>query len=171
MNIYPIEGNIKTGEIDWIKSGQSYDNYRLVSGTLQATQLLCTVANQYGYRCEYKPYAINHPNRLWVSESRSNFSSIISLTNVLFDEYRIRFGKVHKCQSICKDLQANYKRFPFPKEESTQYNPAVPLKFYHDNPIISARMHWLSKDKMKYPKNKIPQWFLEHRKINYEITL
>ena len=171
MNIYPLEGNIATGEIDWVKSAISYDNYRLVSGTLQATQLLCAAANHYGYQCEYKPYAINHPNRIWVSESRNNFRNILNLTNALFDEYRVRFGKVHKSQSVCKSLQTIYQRFDFPKEESTKYNPAVPLKFYNVNPIISARMYLLSKEKVKYPKDKIPSWFLEHRKINYEITI
>ena len=30
MNIFAIEGDLKTGKIDWIASGKSQDNYRVV---------------------------------------------------------------------------------------------------------------------------------------------
>ena len=38
MNIFAIEGDIETGEIDWVKSAQSQDNLRVVKMILESCQ-------------------------------------------------------------------------------------------------------------------------------------
>ena len=43
MNIFAIEGNAETGEIDWRASARSQDNYRVVKMILESCQILCTV--------------------------------------------------------------------------------------------------------------------------------
>ena len=45
MNIFAIDGNEKTGEIDWFKSAKSQDNYRVVKMILESCQILSTALN------------------------------------------------------------------------------------------------------------------------------
>ena len=171
MNFYPLEGNLITGEVDWSKSAIAYDNTRLISGVLQINQLLCTVANEYGYKTRYKSYGINHPNRIWAGESRNNFTNLLALDNALLCEYSIRFHKEHKCLSVYEDLRRLSKVLPFPKEEATHLDPSVPFKYFSTNVIVATRSYWLSKETMRYPKNRIPDWFAKGRKIPYEVVL
>jgi hypothetical protein len=170
MNIYPLEGNLNTGEIDWEKSARSYDNYRLVSGTLQTSQLISTVFHKHGFKTIYNPYGLNHPNTLWVSESILNLHCMFTLSFTLFDEYNIRFGKIHKAKAIITDLSEYYQDISLPKTQITKYTSLVPDEYKNDNPIVACRNYIISKDKVKYPKNKIPQWFLDAREKTYEIT-
>ena len=44
MNIFAIEGD--GVEIDWVKSAQSQDNYRVVKMILESCQMLCTALNE-----------------------------------------------------------------------------------------------------------------------------
>ena len=43
MNIFGIEGDGK--KVDWAKSAQSQDNYRVVKMILESCQMLCTNLN------------------------------------------------------------------------------------------------------------------------------
>ena len=40
MNIFAIEGDVETGEIDWEKSAQSQDNLRVVKMILESCQIM-----------------------------------------------------------------------------------------------------------------------------------
>ena len=44
MNIFAIEG--QNNKIDWIKSAQSQDNYRVIKMSLESCQMLCTTLNE-----------------------------------------------------------------------------------------------------------------------------
>ncbi len=48
MNIFAIEGDLETGQIDWEKSAQSQDNLRVVKMILESCQILSTVLNEQG---------------------------------------------------------------------------------------------------------------------------
>ena len=69
MNIFAIEG--KGNNIDWVKSAQSLDNYRVVKMILESCQMLCTAINhQHGAKVTpYKNAHLNHPSTKWVRES------------------------------------------------------------------------------------------------------
>ena len=45
MNIFAIEGDVETGEIDWVKSAQSQDNLRVVKMILESCQILSTAVS------------------------------------------------------------------------------------------------------------------------------
>ena len=68
MNIFAIEGNPKTNEIDWVKSAKSLDNYRVVKMILESCQMLCTTLNElYGEQvAPYRSTHKNHPSTKWV---------------------------------------------------------------------------------------------------------
>ena len=108
MNIFAIESD-KSGKIDWVKSGKSQDNLRLVKMILESCQMLCTVLNEiHGkqitpYRSTHK----NHPSTKWVSESSANFENLVEHTMAMIEEYKLRFGKIHKCLYVlekCVDI-------------------------------------------------------------------
>ena len=48
MNIFAIEGDVETGQIDWVKSSRSQDNLRVVKMILESCQILSTVLNEQG---------------------------------------------------------------------------------------------------------------------------
>jgi len=169
MNIYPLEGDLITGEIDWCKSAKSYDNYRIISGAVQTTQLICNVFHKNGFKTLFNPYGLNHPNTLWASESYSNFCNILALCNGIFNEYTFRFGKIHKGQDIVTELTNDLEKVKFANKESTKYVSLVPDEYKSENPIIACRNYYLSKEKIRYPKNRIPKWFEEQRELPYQV--
>ena len=54
MNIFAIEGDVETGEIDWVKSAQSQDNLRVVKMILESCQILLDSAIESMERQRFK---------------------------------------------------------------------------------------------------------------------
>ena len=163
MNIFAIEG---TGNnIDWVKSAKSQDNYRVVKMILESCQMLCTTLNELSgkqvtpYRSTHK----SHPSTKWVCASSANFESLVEHTMAMLEEYTERFGKVHKCASVLEKCLDIYDPSLFPSQEQTRLPLAMPYEFHSDNIIESYRRFYASKPRMRYPKDKIPSWFLEYR--------
>ncbi len=165
MNIFAIEGNTLTGEIDWIASAKSQDNYRVVKMILESCQMLCTTLNELAgeqvtpYRSTHK----NHPSTKWVRASSSNFDSLVIHTLAMLEEYTARFGKIHKCAAVLDICLEIYDPSIFPSESPSPLPLAMPPEFRSDNPILSYRKFYASKPRIRYPKSKIPVWFAEHR--------
>tara|TARA_R110002020_G_scaffold230798_6_gene441950 strand:- start:603 stop:1118 length:516 start_codon:yes stop_codon:yes gene_type:complete len=163
MNIFAIEGS--DNNIDWVKSAQSQDNYRVVKMILESCQMLCTTLNELSdkqvtpYRSTHK----SHPSTKWVRASSANFESLVEHTMAMLEEYTERFGKVHKCTSVLEKCLDIYDPSLFPSQEQTRLPLAMPYEFHSDNIIESYRRFYASKPRMRYPKDKIPSWFLEYR--------
>ena len=102
MNIFAIEGDPATNSIDWIKSAQSQDNYRVVKMILESCQMLCTTINilSDAHVAPYKSTHKSHPSTKWVRASSANFEALVEHTMAMIDEYHVRFGKIHKCTSV-----------------------------------------------------------------------
>lgn len=163
MNLFAIEGDVETGEIDWIKSAKSQDNLRVVKMTLETCQLLSTALNVHGLSGPYRSFNPKHPTTKWVIESSANFLNAYRHGIALSSEYSERFGKIHKCQAVLDRIALEFDPSVFPKQESTLLRLAVPERFKTENPIISYRRFFASKPNIRYPRNKIPQWFKELR--------
>ena len=57
MNIFAIEGDVETGQIDWVESAKSQDNLRVVKMILESCQILSTVLNeQKNPTCDIRYY-------------------------------------------------------------------------------------------------------------------
>ena len=86
MNIFAIEG--QNNRIDWVKSAQSQDNYRVVKMILESCQMLCTVLNEQAgkqitpYRTTHK----NHPSTKWVRDSSANFEALVEHAMAMLEE-------------------------------------------------------------------------------------
>ncbi len=165
MNIFAIEKK-EDGSIDWVESARSQDNYRVVKMILESCQMLCTNLNHlYGEQVSpYRSCHLNHPSTKWARESSSNFETLIEHTFALIDEYHIRFDyKTHKCESVLEKILDLYDPSMFDSDESTDLPMCMPDEFKGDCVIESYRKFYSSKPKIRYPKNKIPKWFLKYR--------
>ena len=163
MNIFAIEGNVSTGEVDWIASGKSQDNYRVVKMILESCQILSTALNQQGLSAPYRSFNPKHPSCLWAAESSANFENLVKHTRAMLEEYTERFGKVHKCEQVLSKIVSMYDSRRFPTNRPTTLRMAMPEHFKSDNVVLSYRKYYASKPRMRYPSNKVPKWFLELR--------
>jgi len=165
MNIFAIEGDPATNSIDWIKSAQSQDNYRVVKMILESCQMLCTTINilSDAHVAPYKSTHKSHPSTKWVRASSANFEALVEHTMAMIDEYHVRFGKIHKCTSVLDKCLKLYDASLFPEHKPTPLPLAMPPEFRTDSIIESYRRFYASKPRMRYPANKIPSWFAKYR--------
>ena len=162
MNIFAIESN-EHGEIDWVKSAQSQDNYRLVKMILESCQILSTVLNEQGIQAPYKSFNPKHPSCAWAAESSVNFEDLIVHCLAMLEEYTDRFNKQHKCAAVLEQIIKLYDPDKFYLHESTPLKMAMPDNFKSDNIVESYRKFYASKPRIRYPKEKIPVWFEKYR--------
>ena len=69
MNIFAIEGDADTGQIDWEASARSQDNLRVVKMILESCQILSTVLNEQGLKAPHA-FQSQHPSCLWALVSQ-----------------------------------------------------------------------------------------------------
>ena len=163
MNIFAIENN-KAGDIDWIKSAQSQDNYRVVKMILESCQILSTVLNEQGIKAPYRSFNPKHPSCLWAAESSDNFTNLVIHCAAMIEEYEDRFNKIHKCKAVLNNIINLFDASKFITDKPTPLKMAMPDNFRSDNIVESYRRFYASKPRIRYPKNKIPVWFKEYRK-------
>tara|TARA_R110000744_G_scaffold127680_1_gene234576 strand:+ start:919 stop:1431 length:513 start_codon:yes stop_codon:yes gene_type:complete len=163
MNIFAIEDN-KAGGIDWIKSAQSQDNYRVVKMILESCQILSTVLNEQGIDAPYRSFNPKHPSCLWAAESSDNFTNLVVHCAAMIEEYEERFNKTHKCKAVLTKIINLFEASNFPTDKPTPLRMAMPDIFRSSNIVESYRKFYASKPRMRYPKEKIPSWFKEYRK-------
>ena len=171
MNIFAIGGCEETGTIDWEKSAQQLDNYRVVKMILESCQMLCTTLNHQGFETPYRNAHFNHPSTKWVRESSDNFLNLVKHTEAMIKEYKDRFGqhKVHKCEGVLEVCKELFVPSLFPNDKPTGLPLCMPEEFKTDNVVKSYRDFYVSKPKMRYPEEKIPEWFAHRRVDGFEI--
>jgi hypothetical protein len=167
MNIFAIEGNEQTGEIDWYKSGRTQDNMRTVKMVLESTQLLSSAMHLNGQTGPYKLNHAKHPSTLWAAESSENWRNLFAHAMGLIDEYSVRFNKEHKCYQILNQMAKQVDLSKFPRHDSTPLKLAMPDNFKSNNAVKSYRDYYSTKEKMRYPTGKAPDWFLKRRTIPF----
>ena len=163
MNIFAIENN-KAGDIDWIKSAQSQDNYRVVKMILESCQILSTVLNEQGIKAPYRSFNPKHPSCLWAAESSDNFKNLVIHCAAMIEEYEDRFNKIHKCKAVLNNIINLFDASKFITDKPTPLKMAMPNNFRSDNIVESYRRFYASKPNIRYPKEKISTWFVEYRK-------
>ena len=170
MNIFAIEGDVETGEIDWVKSAQSQDNLRVVKMILESCQILSTVLNEQGLEAPYRSFNPKHPSCLWAAESAANFMNLALHCEAMITEYGERFGKTHKCAVALKKCVALFDADRFPTTKCTPLRLAMPDEFRSDNPVVSYRKFYASKPRLRYPVDKIPSWVYDYRNEPFEVV-
>jgi len=170
MNIFAIEGNADTGEIDWIKSAESQDNLRVVKMILESCQILSTVLNEQGLDAPYRSFNPKHPSCMWAAESAANFMSLVVHCDAMIAEYGRRFNKTHKCSEVLHRIVILFDGERFPTQRPTPLRLAMPEKFRSANPVVSYRKFYASKPRLRYPADKVPNWLAEYRTEPFEVV-
>jgi hypothetical protein len=96
--------NIFFTDTDPHKAAISLDDKRVVKMVLETCQMLSTAINENGGQAPYKSTHKNHPSNIWCRETRDNWTWLWLHGKALSEEYTFRYGKVHKCDDILKQL-------------------------------------------------------------------
>jgi hypothetical protein len=75
---------------------QNLDDKRVNKMTLETAQIICTVLNERGFTTPYKSTHSNQTVVRWAKEE-DNFNWVLHHFWALANEYRVRYGKTHKC--------------------------------------------------------------------------
>jgi len=162
VNIFAIENN-DHGGIDWVKSAQSQDNYRVVKMILESCQILSTALNEQGISAPYRSFNPKHPSCLWAAESSDNFYNLIIHCDAMIEEYTRRFKKTHKCAAVLEKIVSLFDPERFPTHEPTPLRMAMPDHFRSSDIVESYRRFYASKPRVRYFESNIPSWFQEYR--------
>jgi hypothetical protein len=158
----------------FILSGDPYNaaiwqcDAHVVKMVLESTQLLCNCFPPDSFHLQYARTHYNHPCSIWARESIQNYNWLYDHTFHLMHEYNHRYGRVHKCHSVFRNL-------PSPSDyiqnfEQTPFALAMPIEFYvfsestkgEINAIESYRKYYHHKrESMKlfrYTNRSVPEW-------------
>lgn len=120
----------------------------------------------------YKACYINHPCSVWIRDSIDNYIWAVAYAAFLCEEFKLRFGKEHKCfklinDHLCKtpvNISTTLGRTPFAQ--------AMPSQYKTENAVIAYRNYYFNEKKRfaQWKKNReIPVWWLQmlsHEKIS-----
>lgn len=108
----------------------------------------------------YKPTHINHPCNVWLRQSIINYRWLYSLFISLCDEYTFRYGKIHKCDTLLRDVLINPPK-NIPHVDFTQPALAMPDQYKCDSYIDSYRRYYIhEKAKIStWKKRSAPDWY------------
>ena len=140
---------------------------------VEYAQLLSTAQREKGNKDDtlYKSTHKNHPSTKWVRESSANFECLVRHTLSMLEEYTERFTKIHKCAGVLEKVIDLYDPTTFPSNEPTDLPLCMPEEYHSDDIVDSYRRFYTAKPRMRYPKSKIPAWFLEYREEKFDLLL
>ena len=85
----------------------------------------------------------------------------IGLINRLADDEMVQAQVANGLEQF-KTMELGKGRFP--TNESTPLRMAMPSQFKSDDIVESYRRFYASKPRVRYPKSKVPKWFIKYRK-------
>lgn len=94
------------------KSAAYLDDKRVVKMVLESAQLLSTSLTLSGTDGPYKVTHKNHPCAVWARATRGNYWWLFQHFCALLNEYQVRFGKTHKCQSLVGEFRTKVSYIP-----------------------------------------------------------
>lgn len=141
-------------------------NKHVVKMPLETAQILCTVARSRGFEAPYRSTHIHHPVVLWVALSSANWNWLCSHGIALCHEYTLRYGKVHKCQSIIEGMEKQTFQIWNENLDLHQHTPfmqCMPDIYKVENDAVAAYRAYYCGDKKEFAKwtspRTTPEWF------------
>lgn len=171
MNIFILEKNNQN--IDWHKSAQSLDNYRLPKMIVESAQILSTVINENPTKLNiplYKTTHRNHPCVKWAETSFENFKSVLNHAFYMCEAYEKRFNKTHKTKEVLETMKnCRWKDLEFKRIDFTKPFLCMDEVYRSEDVVESYRNFYANKPNIRYNMSDIPDWFLEKRKLPFEM--
>jgi hypothetical protein len=156
MNIFVLDLNTD-------KCAKYHCDKHVVKMILETAQLLCGVhhvINQLNDQIPYKLSHKNHPCAIWARECLENYIWLCDLGISLSEEYKYRYGKIHKSKSIIEWCILNK---PNLKENSdmTSFALAMPDECKTNNAIQSYRNYYMMEKRgiATWKNRDIPEWY------------
>ena len=112
----------------------------------------------------YRTCHANHPCTVWARKTTGNYWWLYQHFIALCDEYTHRYGKVHKTDSLLRNVVSNYP-LNIPTDYRTAFALAMgsnPECIHPEDPVRSYREYYQTKQdrfKMVWTKREIPFWF------------
>lgn len=159
MNIFVLDE-------DPITAAEYHCNKHVVKMILESTQLMSNAFWHYNLQGVYKQTHKNHPATLWVQQSSTNFNWLGTLALSLCKEYTYRYGKVHKCEALIKQMLSESSKIPFLENNQTPFAQCMPDQYKNPSPVIAYRNYYIG-DKSRFAEwttRPIPSWFQDYSK-------
>lgn len=154
MNIFILDKNPRLSVI-------YHPDKHIVKMPLEATQLLCNALHFTGEATSeiYKPININHPCSKWARESIENWVWLRNYVELMYSEYKYRYGGTHKACELARLLP----KPTLPSLGLTEFAKAVPDEFKHLGVIDAYRQYFIVyKQHLRYyTKREIPDWWIK----------
>ena len=152
MNIFVLDYDIK-------KCALYHNNSHCSKMILEHTQMLCTTLNLLSVETPYRSVHRNHPCRLWVGKSRSNFLWLCSLTKFLGEEFEYRYKKIHKSIEVM-NLCFKYAN-KLDDIGLTEFAQAMPEEFKNSCTVAAYRNYYRGSKKhlANWGFRDVPEWF------------
>lgn len=164
--------NIFITSPDPIQCAVALDDRRVIKMALESTQMLSTVIHIHhgSHRQEvYRPTHAHHPCTVWTAQNRSNAEWLYAHMVALQEEYRYRFGKIHKTTTLLDVIHESLTECLPEGEFSTPPNctvsSALGVDFSDISDVYEAYRRYLKAkwqhDKLppKWSKRQPPKWY------------
>lgn len=155
MNIFVLDNDPK------IAARYLCDKH-VVKMALETTQLLSTALNALGSSGPYRTTHKNHPCSIWARASMRNFMWLYIHGLEICKEYTSRYNKIHKCESLLREMEDKIHPSLFASLEFTSHPKCMPDQYKVDDVVISYRNYYIG-DKARFAKWKTqePKWYSE----------
>lgn len=151
--------NIFATNYNPVVCAQQHCDVHVIKMILETAQLLSTAhVVTSGVQVAYKRTHENHPCALWVRASVQNYAWAYTLLVALLDEYKFRFGKIHKTSAHTVALS----HIPnLPDVGLLPHAQAMPDEYKHWHPHTAYK---------QYVAAKLQEWGTRDRPIRTTYT-
>lgn len=141
-----------------ITSARAMTNKHIVKMILESAQLLSGAhhildGEDSPFKEElYKLTHQNHPSAVWIRESYQNYMWLYEHFVALCEEYKIRYKKTHKTETVLKDILV-HTPMRIPYTSRTPIRIAISNPDHHrPNPVESYRVYYEA-EKLSVPED------------------
>lgn len=143
---------------DPIIAAKHHCDKHVVKMILETAQIMSAVAHKQGYNAPYRLTHKNHPCTLWAGINASNFAWLAQLGFALGDEYKQRYGKIHKSIAVIQWCIDNVKNLQ--QGSMTPFAQAMPEQYKRKDAVQAYRLYYKGeKAYMATWKTQAPEWW------------
>jgi len=128
---------------------------------VESAQMLSTVSGG-----PYKPTHANHPSTIW---TRTHAFWVYDHFAALLDEYRFRYGRIHKCDELLDPLAEQIRHLP--RDPWTDPPQCMPDQYRDPLDTVKAYRDYYVHEKAYFARwnngRGAPDWFMAHPSLNF----
>lgn len=130
---------------------------------LETAQMLCSVFHALSEKASipYKKTHFNHPCSVWARHSNLNFCWLVEHGFALCEEYKLRYGREHKCREVIQWCHQNKSALQFELTNMTPFAQAMPEKHRGADAVEAYRSYYIEEKSQiaVWPKGRTPSWW------------